>query len=217
MKILLLEDDALLGESLQEYLEIEGYKVELVALGEEVFDRTFETRYDLYIFDINVPDISGLEVFRELVEAEDRTPVIYISALTDIQTITRSFNLGAIDYLKKPFDPEELLLRIRHHLRTSETPRPEVLLRYGDLSFEPTTGKVTLGEEEESLYLGEIQGKILGMLLQRQGQLVPTEELLEVLERPNLNALRVMMAKLKKKLGIDITNVRAQGYLLEKI
>jgi len=215
MKILLLEDDTVLGESLQEFLEMEGFEVEHVTRGEEVYDRTFEARYDLYILDINVPDINGLEVLKELYEAEDRTPAIYISALTDIRSITQGFDLGAIDYLKKPFDPEELLLRIRRHFQQTLEPASR-LLQYGNLRFEPESGKIQK-VDGESFYLGEIQGRIFQTLLEREGQLVPTRDLLDLLERSNLNALRVTMAKLKKKLGITITNVRGQGYLLEKI
>ena len=215
MKILLLEDDTVLGESLQEFLEMEGFDVERVTRGEEVFDRTFDTSYDLYILDINVPDINGLEVLKELYEAGDQTPAIYISALTDIRTITQGFDLGAIDYLKKPFDPEELLLRIRRHFQQTSDSATRVL-RYGNLRFEPESGKVQM-EDGESFYLGEVQGRIFQTLLEREGQLVPTPELLDLLERSNLNALRVTMAKLKKRLGITISNVRGQGYLLEKV
>ena len=211
MKILLLEDDALLAESLQEYLEMENYSVDRVGRGEEVFERTFETKYDLYILDINVPDLNGLEVLRALKEAEDRTPAIYISALTDIESIAKGFDLGAIDYLKKPFDPEELLLRIRRHFASKR----EELLQYGELSFDPESGRVE--KKGESFHLGEVQKRIFTLLLERRGQLVQSGELLELLERPNPNALRVTMTKLKKRLGIEITNVRGQGYLLEAI
>ncbi|WP_292654329.1 response regulator transcription factor, partial [Nitratifractor sp.] len=171
MKILLLEDDTVLGESLQEFLEMEGFDVERVTRGEEVFDRTFDTSYDLYILDINVPDINGLEVLKELYEAGDQTPAIYISALTDIRTITQGFDLGAIDYLKKPFDPEELLLRIRRHFQQTSDSATRVL-RYGNLRFEPESGKVQM-EDGESFYLGEVQGRIFQTLLEREGQLVP--------------------------------------------
>ncbi|WP_457606017.1 response regulator transcription factor [Nitratifractor sp.] len=212
MKILLLEDDSVLAESLREYLEMEGYEVEAVQRGEEVFDRTFEKRYDLYILDINVPDVNGLDVLEALKEADDRTPTIYISALRDIASITRGFDLGAVDYLKKPFDPEELLLRIRHHLVPREEER---LLHYGELVFDSQSGRVERGEEQ--IRLGEVQKRIFTLLLERQGQLVASDELLELLERPNANALRVMIAKLKKRLGIEIINIRGQGYLLEKV
>jgi DNA-binding response OmpR family regulator len=194
---------------------MEGFDVERVTRGEEVFDRTFDNRYDLYILDINVPDIDGLEVLKELYEAEDTTPAIYISALTDIRTITQGFELGAVDYLKKPFDPEELLLRIRHHFQIQED-TPGRIIEYRGLRYEPESGKI-IRPDGEVFYLGEIQGRILSTLLEREGQLVPTQDLLDLLERSNLNALRVTLAKLKKKLGIEITNVRGQGYLLEKV
>jgi len=210
MEILLLEDDALLAESLQEYLELEGYRVDAVAYGEEVFERTFSKQYDLYILDINVPDINGLEVLKALKEADDSTPAIYISAMTDIQTITRGFEVGAIDYMKKPFDPEELLLRISHHLGTKEN-----LMVYGEIRYESNSGKVK--RNDECFYLSEIQRRIFERLLQNIGSIVSSEELMGYMERPNLNALRVTMTKLKKKLGIEIKNIRGQGYTLETL
>ena len=211
MKILLLEDDAILAESLQEYLESEGYEVTAVGRGEEVYDRTFDERYDLYILDINVPDINGFEVLRALKEAEDETPAIYISALTDIASITKGFDLGAVDYLKKPFDPEELLLRIRHRIGRAE--KREVTEKF---RFDPQSGRIDLPGGEH-FYLGEVQAKILDLLIRHQGNVVATQDLLDQLDRPSANALRVTIAKLKKRLGIDIENVRGQGYLLEAL
>ena len=210
MKILLLEDDAVLAESLTEYLEMEGYEVESVASGEEVFERTFQTTYDLYILDINVPDINGLEVLRALKEAEDETPAIYISAMTDIEHITKGFKAGAVDYMKKPFDPEELLVRLHHHLRPKEE-----RIQHGTLRYFPKNGKVVQGDE--SFYLSEIQKKIFDRLILNRGAIVSSGELMEYMERPSPNALRVTMTKLKKRLGIDIKNIRGQGYTLEAL
>jgi len=210
MKILLLEDDAVLAESLKEYLELEGYEVESVGSGEEVFDRTFEQVYDLYILDINVPDINGLEVLKALKEADDPTPAIYISAMTDIQSITQGFEAGAIDYLKKPFDPEELLVRLHHHLRAKEE-----TIQYKELLYFPTKGKVKLCGE--CFYLSEIQKNIFERLLLSMGDIVSSGELMEFMDKPSPNALRVTITKLKKKLNIDIKNVRSQGYTIEAL
>ena len=210
MKILLLEDDAVLAESLAEYLEMEGYSVESVVSGEEVFERTFETRYDLYILDINVPDINGLEVLKALKEADDETPAIYISAMTDIEHITKGFEAGAVDYMKKPFDPEELLIRVQHHLRAKEE-----TITYGTLTYFPKNGKVEQGNS--TFYLSEIQKKIFDRLILSIGDIVSSDELMEYMERPSPNALRVTMTKLKKKLGIEIKNIRSQGYTLEAL
>ncbi len=214
MKILLLEDDEVLAESLQEYLEMEGFEVDRVSRGEAFFERSYEEKYDLYILDINVPDLNGLEVLRAMKEAEDSTPAIYISALTDIASMTRGFDLGALDYIKKPFDPEELVLRIHRHFRSSQS--AQEALRYGHFRFDPVSGKVET-EEGESFYLGEVQRRLLQRLLERPGELVSSSELMEMLEHPGPNALRVAMAKLKKKLGLRLKNVRSQGYLLEEI
>ncbi len=210
MKILLLEDDAVLAESLTEYLELEGYTVESVGNGEEVFDRTFEQVYDLYILDINVPDINGLEVLKALKDADDPTPAIYISAMTDIQSISQGFEAGAIDYLKKPFDPEELLVRLQHHLRPKEE-----TIQYKSLCYFPKNGKVKL--RGERFYLSEIQKNIFERLLRSMGDIVSSEELMAYMERPSPNALRVTMTKLKKKLDIEIRNVRGQGYTIEAL
>jgi DNA-binding response OmpR family regulator len=211
MKILLLEDDEILAESLQEYLEAEGYRVTVAKRGEEVFDRTFEESFDLYILDINVPDVNGFEVLEALKEAEDATPAIYISAMTDVASMTHGFDLGAVDYIKKPFDPEELLLRIRHRLGSPTASTESEAFR-----FDPRSGRVDLPDGTH-FFLGEIQAKILDLLLQRRGQVVPTGELMDQLDRPSPNALRVTIAKLKKRLGIAIENVRGQGYMIEKV
>jgi len=210
MKILLLEDDTVLAESLQEYLEMEGYQVDTVAYGEEVYERTFEKQYDLYILDVNVPDINGLEVLKALKDAEDHTPAIYISAMTDIKTITKGFEIGAIDYMKKPFDPEELLVRISHHLGTKEE-----YISYGEILYDPSNGKVK--QNDMCFYLSEIQRRMFERLLQGMGHIVSSEELMSYMEKPSPNALRVTIAKLKKKLGIEIKNIRGQGYTLETV
>ena len=201
----------LLGESLEEYLELNGLEVEWVQDGEQVLNRTFQSTYDLYVLDINVPEINGLELLRQLREADDTTPAIYISALSDIESMTEGFEAGAVDYLKKPFDPEELALRIRHRFLVSE----DRIIVYGSLRFDPETGMVERGEE--TIHLGEVQKRIFARLLERPGEIVTAEALFEYLREPSYNALRVMLSKMKKRLGIEIRNIRGEGYLLEKI
>ncbi len=210
MKILLLEDDMLLGESLKEYLELDEFEVVWAKDGEEVLDLTFETQYDLYVLDINVPQINGLDLLRELREAGDETPAIYISALSDIESISEGFEVGAVDYIKKPFDPEELSLRIRHRFADKKDSAV-----YGDMSFDPQTGVVRKGDE--IIHLGEVQKQIFALLLEREGQVVPIGTLFECMREPNHNALRVTISKLKKRLGIEISNIRGEGYMIEKL
>jgi DNA-binding response OmpR family regulator len=210
MKILLLEDDEILCESLQEYLECEGFDVDVAHDGEKVYDLTFENRYDLYIFDINVPKENGFDVLKQLKAADDTTPTIYITALTDINSISKGFALGAEDYIKKPFDPEELVIRIK-----SKYLRQDERIHYRDLVYNPHTRVLQKGGE--TIGLGEVQSALLHVLITNMDKIVSSYTLLDLLEQPNPNALRVNLAKLKSKLGIEIKNIRGQGYMLEKV
>jgi len=210
MKILLLEDDKILCDSLREFLELEGYSVDVAHRGLEVFDRTFEKKYDLYILDVNVPDVDGFEVLASLREADDNTPAIYITALTDINSIAKGFKIGADDYIKKPFDPEELVIRIKRKYQ-----QEEVLLYLNDIVYNPVT-KV-LQKAGVTIGLGEVQQNLFHALMVEQNKIVNSYTLLDLLEQPSGNALRVNLAKLKNKLDINITNIRGQGYMIENL
>jgi len=210
MKILLLEDDKILCDSLQEYLESEGYSVDVAYRGSDVFDLTFDNKYDLYILDVNVPDINGFEVLKELRDADDETPAIYITALTDINSISKGFSVGADDYVKKPFDPEELIIRIK-----SKFDKKDERIKYGDIVYDVSQQLVL--KDNSIISLGEVQLKLFHELITNQSRIVDAYTLMDMLEQPNMNALRVNIAKLKSKLGIDIINIRSQGYMIEKI
>jgi len=210
MKILLLEDDKILCASLKEFLELEGYTVDVAHRGPEVFDLTFNGTYDLYILDVNVPDIDGFNVLTSLKEAGDETPAIYITALTDINSISKGFEIGADDYIKKPFDPEELVIRIK-----SKYQQEEKLIRLKNIIYNPST-KV-LQKDGQTIGLGEVQHNIFHTLITKQNKIVDSYTLMDFLEQPSANALRVNLAKLKSKLGIEIKNIRAQGYMIENI
>ena len=210
MRILLLEDDKILCESLKELLESEGYQVDSAHRGTEVFDLTFSNRYDLYILDINVPDTDGFDVLTELREAGDNTPAIYITALTDINSISRGFKIGAEDYIKKPFDPEELIIRIK-----SKYERTGQWIELGDISYDPVSKIIR--KDGKNIVLGEIQQKLFHELITNQNNIVSSYTLMDMLEQPSANALRVNLTKMKSKLGIDIKNIRGQGYMIEKL
>lgn len=210
MKILLLEDDKILCESLKEFLELEGYMVDTAHRGPEVFDLTFEQTYDLYILDVNVPEIDGFDVLASLKDAGDETPAIYITALTDINSISKGFAIGADDYIKKPFDPEELVIRIKRKYQ-----KDDVVIRLNDIEYNPVTR--ALQKSGKTIGLGEVQQNIFHTLIMEQNKIVDSFTLMDFLEQPSANALRVNLAKLKNKLGIEIKNIRAQGYMIENI
>ncbi len=210
MKILLLEDDHILCDSLREFLELEGYKVDVAHRGTEVFDLTFAQKYDLYILDVNVPEVNGFDVLSSLKDAGDETSAIYITALTDINSISKGFDIGAEDYIKKPFDPEELLIRIKRKYQ-----KEDILIYLNDIVYNPMTR--VLQKEGQTIGLGDVQENIFHTLISEQNKIVDTYTLMDFLEKPTANALRVNIAKLKNKLGIDIKNIRGRGYMIEKI
>lgn len=207
--ILLLEDDYELSETLQELLQNNGYNVELVHNGDDAIDASYENRYDLYIFDINVPDMNGLELLESLRGADDQTPAIFISALIDLNSISKAFEIGADDYLKKPFFPEELLIRVKAKLSAKTK-----AIVYKDLKFFPDTK--TLYKDDKMVQLGEVQEKLCALFLQNIGKVVDKTILLDQLTQPSDTALRVALNKLKQTTDLPIKNIRGIGYILEK-
>ena len=207
-KILLLEDDNLLALTLQELLQESGYDVDLATDGNEAVDFTYENSYELYIFDINVPEISGLALLDALREADDMTPTIFISAMIDLKTMARGFELGAEDYIKKPFFPEELLLRVNDKMIkvTKE-------IVYKKLLYNPNT-KVLL-KDSNPIHLSMMLGDMFHLLIVSKGKIIDKDEFMDCMENPTSTALRVAITKLKKLLDIEITNIRGVGYSLE--
>ncbi|MCK9373962.1 MAG: response regulator transcription factor [Sulfuricurvum sp.] len=208
MKILLLEDDPLLGETVAEMLGEAHYDVHWVKDGEEAAEATFYNTYDLYLLDINVPKINGFQLLEELREAGDSTRVIFISALSDIGSVTRGFRLGAEDYLKKPFFPEELLVRIDAKLI-----RFHNFILHGEISFNPQNNEVT--KNGHPLSVGEVQLPLLHLFIRNIGITLPKERLFDLMEHPSDSALRVAINKLKHTTDWDIRNIRGVGYRLE--
>ena len=117
MKILLLEDDVILQEIIEEFLVEKGYKVDSFFDGEKALDAVGESSYDLLLLDVNVPNIDGFEILAYLRDIGNTTPTIYITSLAGIEDLKKGFALGADDYLKKPFDLEELDARISHIMK----------------------------------------------------------------------------------------------------
>jgi len=207
-KILLLEDDIELGDTIQELLVYEDYDVTLVRDGTKALDESYDVKYDLYIFDINVPEISGLELLKSLRDAEDKTPAIFISALIDMNSIAKGFAVGADDYIKKPFFPEELLIRVN-----AKFMQINKNIIYKNIEYDPSTK--LLKKDDKSISLGETQSLLFEEFILNLGKVLDKSILLECLEHPSDTALRVAINKLKKTLDLDIQNIRGIGYTLE--
>jgi len=187
------------------YLTFHGYEVDWAKNGEEAVDLSYENSYALYLLDINVPLLNGIDLLTALRDAEDFTPAIIISAQIDVGSVTKGFMAGADDYVKKPFDPEELLVRIK-----AKTALLKETVNVRDYALELVSEE--LRHKGEILYMGDVQKSIFMKLLKHYPNPVVKDELLECLEKPTDLALRVNMAKLKKNVKLEITSVRGVGY-----
>jgi DNA-binding response OmpR family regulator len=206
-KILLLEDDPLLAKTLVKFLQKHNFTIDLARDGQEAMDLSYEENYSLYLFDINVPLLNGDDLLLSLREATDKTPCILISALVDMESISKGFRSGADDYIKKPFEPQELLIRIKaktNQLRSS--------IKYKQYELLLDEDKILYKNQE--LFLSYIHKEILKSLIQNYPNPVTKDELMMILEAQNDLALRVNITKLKQKLDINIQNIRGVGYKL---
>ena len=209
-KILLLEDDEILAQTMLQILKQEDYDVTLVNDGEEVLEYTYKNKYDLYLFDINVPLLSGLDTLKLLREAEDTTPTFFITALRDTTTTIEGFENGCDDYIKKPFDLDELLARIKAILK-----RRNPIIKYGDITFDLLENRIFKNNEEISL--GLVEKEIFSLLIRNINMTVNKSTFFDNMNRPTDSALRVLISKLKKTLDLDISNTKGIGYKLEKL
>ena len=215
--ILLLEDDLILGETLKEILEDEDYKVTWVKDGNDGLSKNYEKDFDLYLFDVNVPFINGFELLQSLRENKDITPTIFITALVDIDNLTKGFKVGADDYIRKPFNANELIVRVDSLIKKSFK-NYESTIKYNDLSYDIKEEKVY--KENEEIHLSPSEHQLLVLFLKNIGKVINKDDILFNLhDNDTLGSdatLRVQISKLKK-IGLIITNIRAVGYRCEKV
>lgn len=207
-RILLLEDDEILSQTMAAALGTEGYDVTCAKNGEEAADLTYDERFDLYLFDVNVPFIGGFDLLHDLRASGDRTPAFFVTALNDIGSVSRGFDAGCDDYIKKPFDLDELLIRVGAVLK-----RNVQGIRYKNISFDDETGQLLQNGKEVDMQ--KVEKAIFRLLIERAGQTVTKESFYDVMDKPSDVALRVHIAGLKKRFDLDLTNVRGVGYRLE--
>jgi DNA-binding response OmpR family regulator len=154
IKILLLEDDLLFGETIVDLLEDAGYEVIHVPNGQDALDLTYNKRFGLYLLDINVPLIDGLSLLKELREADDNTPAIFLTSHTEKSKLQEGFVSGCDDYLSKPFDMDELLFRIKALMRRS---KGKSRLCINELCLDDKHKSVTYRDKEIRLSVKEYQ------------------------------------------------------------
>ena len=214
-KLLLLEDDRLFGETLVDFLEGEGYEVVHFLSAKPAIEMVYEEdAFDLYLLDVNIPDMNGFDLLRQLRESGDKTPAIYITSARDKEALATGFHSGADDYMKKPIDLDELLLRIEAQLRRHQGLQK---VQVGEYLFDME--RLVLYKEGEPVPLPKKLAELLGLFLRNRGEVVSTDEILSEIygeENPGTGALRVYINKLKQLFGKDtITNIRGIGYCFE--
>ena len=211
VKILLLEDDKLFNETLQDFLEEEGFTLHAVLDPYSALDLTYENNYDLYLFDVNLPYENGFELLEKLRHAGDMTPTIFITSRDDKDSLKEGFTQGGDDYITKPVDLDELLLRINAVLRRQTRSQ---FVQIGTFKFDVMTK--SLYENDKALELTQKASELLLVLLEAQGSVVSTEQIKERLwssaEESSDGALRVYVTQLKKYFPTQIHNVRGVGY-----
>ncbi|WP_226960563.1 response regulator transcription factor [Sulfurimonas paralvinellae] len=214
IKILLLEDDLLFGETIVDLLEDEGYEVSHSPNGQDALDATFANRFDLYLLDINVPLIDGLSLLKELRRADDMTPAIFLTSRKDKESLEEGFLNGGDDYITKPFEMNEMLLRVKAVLRRTHKETSNCI---GDFCYDEV--HKTIRYKQEILSLSQKEYELLLLFIKHHDETLPKELILDELwssaEGGSDGALRVYVNRLKHMLpDICIENVRGIGYKL---
>ncbi|MFT7860875.1 MAG: response regulator transcription factor [Sulfurimonas sp.] len=213
-KILLLEDDPLFGETLTDMLEDEGYEVALCPNGQAALDLTYKENFDLYLLDINVPLIDGVTLLKELRAAEDETPAIFVTSHKEKEMMQEGFSNGGDDYIVKPFDNDELLLRTNALLRRFK--KKKKVTRCGLLI---DRSRSIISYNSEDLELSKREYEVLSLLIENANSIVSKEmildELYSVSEGGSEGAVRVYINRIKQLLPeLAVENVRGVGYKL---
>jgi two-component system cell cycle response regulator CtrA len=221
MRVLLIEDDSATAQSIELMLKSEGFNVYTTDLGEEGVDLGKIYDYDLILLDLNLPDMSGLDVLRQLRVAKINTPIMILSGTAEIDTKVKSFGGGADDYMTKPFHKDELVARIHAVVRRSKG-HAQSVIKTGDITVNLDAKTVEVGGSRVHLTGKEYQ--MLELLSLRKGTTLTKEMFLNHLyggmDEPELKIIDVFICKLRKKLAAAtagkhyIETVWGRGYVL---
>jgi DNA-binding response OmpR family regulator len=215
--LLLLEDDENLSETVRDYLEEHGYEVTSVYDGEEAEEKLYERSYDLLLLDVNVPGFDGFELLKKAREEGIETPAIYLTARRSVEDLERGFRSGADDYLRKPFELRELLIRVEtlierafYHRHSERIPVSR------EWSYDPRARSLT-GPDGREERLGGKEATLLELFLRHPGEVLSHEKIYRTLwsyeEEPSDNALRTYVKNLRKLIGKErILSIKKQGY-----
>jgi two-component system OmpR family response regulator len=220
VRILIIEDDSVLADGLSRTLRHADYAVDSAASGIEADNVLAAQPYDLVILDLGLPGLDGFEVLRRMRRRGSSAPVLVLTARDALQDRVKGLDLGADDYMIKPFDLPELEARVRALIRRGQSGGASVL-SHGALVLDTAGRRATLNGEPLDLSARELG--VLEVLMMRAGRVVNKEQLAEQLygwdEEVGPNAIEVYVHRLRRKLepaGVSIRTIRGLGYLLEK-
>jgi DNA-binding response OmpR family regulator len=216
MPILVIEDEPRILAFVRRGLEAQGFVVDVAGDGATGLRRVSDRHYDLIVLDLLLPGLDGLAVLRELSRREPALPVLILSARADLRTKLRGFELGARDYLAKPFALDELVARVRAQIRAAGAgEHEEIVLRVGMLELDVPRRRAQV--EGRAADLTDREFHLLHHLVRHPGEIVSREQLLEAVWGyhfdPGSNVVDVCIRRLRKKLGAQsIETVRHVGY-----
>jgi DNA-binding response OmpR family regulator len=212
MKILLLEDDVILQEIIEEFLIENGYTVKSFFDGETALDAIGSSSYDMLLLDVNVPNIDGFEILSYLRQIGNTTPAIYITSLAGIDDLKKGFDLGADDYLKKPFDLEELQARIEHIVKVH---RLQEEIEFDGMKFIPKAHQIVL--EDEIIEMRQKEAQVLEYFVRNTGKIISCDEIIENVwddeHIPTHATIRTYIKNLRKMFTKEyFDNIKGEGY-----
>jgi len=217
IRILFLEDEYALRESVEEVLKEEGYLVDSVENGETALEILMQKPFDLLLLDIKVPGINGMELLKEVRQCEIQTPAIFLTSVTDVDVLEEGYRYGCSDYIRKPFDIRELKLRIKQAIQAAhfQGNREQVELAGG---YRYDLGDFALHHENEMVKITKTESQIIDLLVRNRGKVVTIEQFQNEIwgEYVDPANVRVQINNLRKKLGQElILNVRGFGYKID--
>lgn len=216
-QILLVEDDETLSELISEYLSEQGYDVTVCADAKAALDTAYERNFDILILDVKLPKGDGFSLLRELRRLGDNTPAIFTTSLNALQDLEIGYKSGCDDYLKKPYELKELLLRIQILIkRKFSHVNDEFIELNGGYKFYPSSK--TLRQNGQIVSLSNKESELLALFLENKNTLLSKEAIFEKIwnygEEPSELSLRVYVKNLRRILGKDaIVNRRGDGYI----
>jgi two-component system, OmpR family, response regulator len=219
MRVLLLEDDVALSDLLNEHLEDKGFDVTLCTNGQDALEALIDQKFDIALLDINTPQISGIEVLKTIrKEYKNNTPAIILTAYQDTKHLKESFENGVDDYIKKPFDLEELDQRILKLCRQFFINQDDKIRIDENIFFEPQTCQVF--KDDKIINIAQKERDILKYFCTHKNRVISSDELLQNIwaydEMPTDATIRVYIKNLREIVGKEkITTIRAIGYRFE--